>query len=65
MIRQFTISHSDTGVFTVAIGPWITATCVMTVWYVCCSFYHFHSPTHASLEHKFLRDRYVVLFPLD
>nr|VWP00377.1 SH3 domain-containing protein [Ganoderma boninense] len=36
MIRQFTVSHSDTGVFTAAVGPWITATCVTTV---CTNFY--------------------------
>ncbi|PIL33645.1 hypothetical protein GSI_04268 [Ganoderma sinense ZZ0214-1] len=31
LIWKFTFSHSDTGVFTATIGPWITATCVMTV----------------------------------
>ncbi|KAI0753185.1 hypothetical protein C8Q80DRAFT_1096103 [Daedaleopsis nitida] len=33
MIHEFTVSTSDTGVFTASVGPWITATCVMTVWY--------------------------------
>ncbi|TBU27905.1 hypothetical protein BD311DRAFT_664523 [Dichomitus squalens] len=34
MVHQFTLSHSDTGVFTEAVAPWITATCVTTVWCV-------------------------------
>ena len=34
LIHQFTVPHTEVGVFIAAVSAWITAVCVTTVWYI-------------------------------